>query len=159
MNSERATTSRPKLTVPHTEAASQITTELKKWRALLNQAIQTREEFEEADADQSKLRQYTREVLFSLFDSDEFANEFGGMLGRMRSGHESLTELTDGLKQICAPNIRDLESILERLRFFPETDGDRTEEAPFGKLEIPMGFDAKVFQRPHSFSERRGHRT
>ena len=63
----------------------------------------------------------------------------------MRSGNESVAELTKDLKRVCTVNIRDLESILERLRFFPETHERSTEEAKSGNQEIPMGFDAKVF--------------
>lgn len=111
----------PSLAVDRDETERQLNGELAKWRDLAERTISSDDEMTQVDADTRKAWRYTRDLLHKLFTDDRGSNQFGNNLGKMHFGHETLHELVHDHRRVCQFNVRDLESIIERLPLYQVT--------------------------------------
>src|SRR4051812_41395195 len=81
------------LAIPRPSAEAQLGEELQKWRRLRAAPASTMNDIGLLDDTRQKARKFTQEVLLRMFTTDRGANQVGTLVGRMRSGLDSVGSL------------------------------------------------------------------
>ena len=126
------------LVVPLAEASERVADQSNKGKDILNTRIGTEEELHQAKAHHRTWKDFTKELLNQIFNTDDIAAEFaklGGAFIAYLDYVPSLQEKINDLNEDLGGDLERLSSIYERLELFPVTVSGPPPEAT-GPAEI-----------------------
>lgn len=157
----------PKLLVPRQDALPKIQEQITKGRNIVDSlsppaydvTYDLKAAFQKAQVDQQKWAKFTIHLLQTLFDGIKVSDEFGHWV-IIPSPYEDMVEC---LIRFMNARISNLESLVERLEMFPESDqqvglqkSDQTKELAGGKVFVVHGHDDGAKDTVARFIEKLG---
>jgi predicted nucleotide-binding protein len=134
----------PNLVVPKVEAEQKIKTQIEKGRGIRNLEINSEEDLEKAQAEESKWSKYNVELLTRLFDNASIAEEYNQGVGEVAPFGAKFAWFVNDFRKGMDTSITRLEAVLGRLELIPEAVGVPTSSVASDQASPPPGSDVFV---------------
>jgi len=115
--------SRPRLTVPRDEFASELDAQIAKGLELKERAITSKTDLQAAKADYYTWNEFNAELLKHRFTNSEIADEYERWSGGVAYAYDSLHDRIEDFHEDVDGKLRRLVSVRERLPLFEEPSG------------------------------------
>lgn len=111
---------RPTLQMPRAEAEQRIQAQIEKGRELVQLAIRTEEALRQAEAEEQKWSDYSRDLLRRVVDTDDLVHAYSPGIVGFVLGERPLDRRVNDFYREVTGRVERLESILGRLELIPE---------------------------------------